>query len=69
MHAVLFAADAASQAGYTFGRYLPGMILGGIVGAIIGAAKGRTGLGFVLGALLGCIGWLIMGFMGKKHPY
>jgi hypothetical protein len=31
-----------------------------IIGAVIGAAKGNTGAGLILGALLGPLGWLIM---------
>jgi hypothetical protein len=33
----------------------------GLIGAIIGQRKGRAGAGFVLGALLGPIGWLVVG--------
>jgi hypothetical protein len=45
------------------------MLISGAIGAMIGYSKGRTGLGFVLGALLGCIGWIIVGLMSKKYRY
>jgi hypothetical protein len=44
-------------------------IVSGMIGLLIGMSKGRPGLGFVLGALLGCIGWIIIAFMGKKRYY
>jgi uncharacterized membrane protein len=46
-----------------------GILIGGGVGAAIGSTKNRTGLGFVLGALLGCIGWIITAVLSKKSRY
>jgi hypothetical protein len=37
------------------------LVVGGLVGAFIGERKGRTGQGAVLGAILGPIGWLVVG--------
>lgn len=43
------------------------MVVGGLVGWLIGKNKGIGGLGFVLGALLGLIGWIVVGVMkGNK---
>lgn len=36
------------------------VLIGGFVGALIGQTKGRTGDGFLLGALLGIIGWILI---------
>lgn len=44
---------------------IPGMLISGAIGALIGSTKNRTGLGFVLGALLGCIGWIIIAVMRR----
>jgi hypothetical protein len=43
------------------------VVMGGI-GAAIGARKARTGFGFVLGALVGPIGWLIVLIMPSNQP-
>jgi hypothetical protein len=37
-----------------------GICIGGSIGMAIGKGKGHGGLGFVLGALLGLIGWIIV---------
>jgi hypothetical protein len=42
---------------------LIGMVVSGCIGLAIGKGKGRAGLGFVLGAFLGLIGWIIVGVM------
>jgi hypothetical protein len=42
---------------------IPAMIIGGLVGWLIGRNKGLGGLGVILGALLGLIGWIIVGVM------
>lgn len=42
-------------------------IVGGIVGAIIGGRKNKTGEGFLLGLILGPIGWLIVA-IGPATP-
>ncbi len=39
------------------------LVVGGGVGFAIGKGKGRGGFGFVLGALLGLIGWIIIAVM------
>lgn len=43
------------------------LLMGGI-GAAIGARKARSGFGFVLGALLGPLGWLVTFVMPSNHP-
>lgn len=51
-------------------RYLFGMVLGGLIGVLIGMWKKRPVLGAVLGAFLGCIGWVIVAVLPKKGgPY
>jgi hypothetical protein len=42
---------------------LIGMLVAGLIGMAIGKGKGHGGVGFVLGALLGVIGWIIVGVM------
>ena len=54
---------ADTSPGFYLGYSCIGMLVGGAVGALIGSSKNRTGLGFVLGALLGCIGWIIIAVM------
>lgn len=39
------------------------LVIGGLVGWLIGKGKGLGGLGLVLGALLGVIGWIIVAVM------
>lgn len=43
----------------TAGKLVAFALISGLIGAIIGGTKGKGGAGFVLGALLGPIGWLI----------
>lgn len=43
-----------------------GMLVSGGIGAAIGSSKNRTGLGFVLGLLLGCLGWIIVLLLPRK---
>lgn len=38
-------------------------VIGAVVGLMIGSSKGRAGEGFVLGLLLGVIGWVIIAVM------
>jgi hypothetical protein len=45
------------------------LMLGAAIGGIIGTRNGRMGLGIILGALLGCLGWIIVALLPKKHPY
>ncbi len=42
-------------------------VLGGSIGFVIGKAKNRVALGVVLGALFGCIGWIILAVVPKAH--
>jgi hypothetical protein len=42
-----------------------GAVIGAVVGTVIGHAKGRPGLGFVLGLLLGWIGWIIVALVPR----
>jgi hypothetical protein len=51
----------------TFGLILLGL-LSGLAGASIAKAKGRSGdYGFVLGVVLGPIGWLFLGLDRGAH--
>ena len=47
-------------------RFVIGVVVGGAVGALIGNTKDRMGLGLILGALLGCLGWLIIALIPRK---
>ncbi len=53
----------------TFGIFVANLIVGGVVGFFIGNWKGRPVLGTVLGALLGCLGWIITAVLSKKRAY
>jgi len=51
--------------------YLGVLLLMGVVGSAIGHQRQRAGAGFVLGVLLGPIGWLLILFLpaaGRKCP-
>ena len=37
-------------------------------GLLIGASRGRRGFGFVMGLLLGLVGWIIVGLMRREGP-
>ena len=43
------------------------LVIGGGVGAAIGSTKGRAPLGFVLGALLFVLGWIIVAMIGRTR--
>lgn len=43
-----------------------GLVVGGIVGLLIGNAKNRPLVGLLLGAILGCIGWIIIAVLPRK---
>jgi hypothetical protein len=40
----------------------------GLVGALCGKSKGQPGIGFILGALLGPIGWILSLLSGDVRP-
>ena len=68
--ATLFAQTNDSMSvGAVFGASLFGMFIGGLVGYFIGKSKNRVGLGVILGALLGCLGWIIMLIVPRKDLY
>lgn len=49
--------------------WLVGVAIGAGVGALIGGMKNRTGLGAVLGGLLGCLGWLIIALIPRRSRF
>lgn len=49
--------------------YLIVAIIFGAIGAAVGSGKGRTGLGFILGALLSLIGVIIIAVMDPSPDY
>lgn len=53
--------------GFALVRVVLGMAVGGGIGYLIGRGKGRGGLGLILGAFLGCIGWIIVACIGPAH--
>jgi hypothetical protein len=64
----IFAAQAANDASaFRLGSPVAVMVLCGMAGAFIGYTRGRAGLGFILGALLGPIGWIIVLLMSRRH--
>lgn len=44
------------------------ILVGGGIGAAIGARKNRTAFGFVVGFIIGPIGWLIVLVMPSNFP-
>jgi len=66
--AVLAQESSSSNGGILVISSLVGIVIGAIVGYLIGNAKGRPGLGVILGALLGCIGWIIVAVIPRKNP-
>lgn len=71
MIATLFAQTYTEprSASYLLGYSLFGMLVGGVIGYFIGASKDRGGLGAVLGALLGCLGWIIVAVLPRRQRY
>lgn len=65
----ILAAEDSMSVGAVFGASLFGMVIGGLVGYLIGNSKGRPGLGVILGALLGCLGWVIMLIVPRKETF
>ena len=65
--AIVFAATSTSSSSIGAASVIPSMMIGGLIGAAIGYSKWRTGLGFLLGMFLGCIGWIIVGLMSKQY--
>ncbi len=53
----------------TLGIFVANLVIGGIVGFFIGNWRGRPVLGTVLGALLGCLGWIITAVLSKKRAF
>jgi hypothetical protein len=49
------------------GGLLVAIVVGGGAGAMIGMYKNRPLLGFILGFILGCLGWLIIALIPKKR--
>jgi F0F1-type ATP synthase assembly protein I len=66
--AVLAQESSSSNAGIFIASSLVGILIGGGIGYLIGNSKGRPGLGVILGALLGCIGWIIVAIIPRKNP-
>lgn len=56
----------AAEGSLSSSRWILILLVSGGIGAAIGSSKNRMGLGFVLGALLGCLGWIIMLFLPRK---
>jgi hypothetical protein len=56
----------AEQGSLSTGQYLILFLVSGGIGAAIGSSKNRAGLGFVLGLLLGCLGWIIILLIPRK---
>jgi hypothetical protein len=56
----------AAQGSLSTGQLFVVLLVSGGIGAAIGSSKNRTGLGFVLGLLLGCLGWIIMLLIPRK---
>lgn len=69
MSGMVLAQVARSSTTYQISYLFYSLALSGLIGGIIGYFKNRIILGFILGALLGCIGWIIMGFIDKKRLY
>lgn len=68
MIALIQAAVLAAESSFGGIQILISIIIGGGVGAAIGNSRGRMPLGLILGALLGCIGWIIIAVIPKKQP-
>ena len=49
------------------------VLLMGVIGSLLGSARGRGGFGFVVGILLGPVGWIIILLLpalgGRKCPF
>ncbi|NLV57124.1 MAG: hypothetical protein GXY13_16110, partial [Acidimicrobiales bacterium] len=71
MFAEVFAQESLSQSTYEFEVNpvvsLFSIAFGGLVGFLIGRSKGRPVLGLILGALLGCFGWVIVALIPAKR--
>ncbi len=63
MHIVAGLFDSPAEMGIFFVAWIPGAILGGVVGYLIGRNKGLGTAGIWLGALLGCVGWVIVALL------
>lgn len=69
MLATILAQAGNDNGGVLIVSSLVGLLIGGGVGYLIGNSKNRPALGLVLGALLGCIGWIIVAVLPRKDPY
>jgi hypothetical protein len=68
MLALLMAGASTASEDFPITYLFANIVIGAAVGALIGNWRNRMGLGIVLGALLGCIGWLIVAVLPKKLP-
>jgi len=55
----------AVEAVQVFG-WIAGIVVFGLIGMLIGGRKGRPGLGFILGAIFGCLGWIVLLLLPEK---
>ena len=46
---------------------LSSLVVGGGIGLLIGKAKGRPGLGFLLGFVLGTVGWIVIALIPRPQ--
>ena len=58
--------QTSGQRDFPFIYFLYSMVFNGLIGGFIGYFKNRILLGFILGALLSCIGWIIRRFLPTK---
>lgn len=66
MHVSAGLLDSPAEMGVLALAWILTVGTGAAIGYLIGKPKGQETLGLVLGAFLGCIGWLIVAFLPKK---